>query len=245
MSCVVRPLTCGWMTTDFAGMVTGQTGRLRLPVGAFLIEHAEGLVLFDSGMHPDLQTSNERLRSVGPFFDIDLDGDGLVSTQLAAVGVDPAAVTIALASHLHFDHCGGMGELPNARLVVQRDEWEAAHTPALVEFGSYNPDDFDLGHDRQLLDGDHDLFGDGALRLTPSVGHTAGHQSLIVDDRLVLVGDACYCRLALDTDALPAFSFDGDRQRDSFAWLRRQEAEGRQLVFSHDADQWVTLGATI
>jgi glyoxylase-like metal-dependent hydrolase (beta-lactamase superfamily II) len=125
--------------------------------------------------------------------------------------------------------------------VVQRDEWDAAFDDGLVEFGVYNPGDFDLGHDRQLVEGELDLFGDGSVRLLPSGGHTAGHQSMLIEGRVLLVGDACYCRLALDTDALPPFAADRERQRRAFAWLREQEAAGIDLVFSHDADQWSAL----
>jgi glyoxylase-like metal-dependent hydrolase (beta-lactamase superfamily II) len=73
-------------------------------------------------------------------------------------------------------------------------------------------------------------------------GHTKGHQSLLIENRLLLVGDACYCRLALDRDALPPFAADLERQRKTFAWLRRREAAGVTLVFSHDIEQWTSLG---
>jgi hypothetical protein len=44
--------TCGWLTGDLAGFLAGETGRLRVPIPCFLIEHPRGLVLFDSGLHP-------------------------------------------------------------------------------------------------------------------------------------------------------------------------------------------------
>jgi glyoxylase-like metal-dependent hydrolase (beta-lactamase superfamily II) len=141
-------------------------------------------------------------------------------------------------SHLHCDHCGGLVDLPNARLLVQRPEWDAAFDEGLVEYGVFNPGDFDLGHERELLDGERDVFGDGSVRLVPTPGHTHGHQSLLVEDRLLLVADACYCRLALDLDATPPFGADLDEQRKTFAWLRRKEAAGVELVFSHDPAQW-------
>jgi glyoxylase-like metal-dependent hydrolase (beta-lactamase superfamily II) len=146
---------------------------------------------------------------------------------------------------LHVDHAGGLCGVPNARILVQRDEWAAAFHPGLIEFGVFNPDDFDIGLDRVELDGEHDVFGDGSVRLVPTPGHTHGHQSLVIENRLLLVGDACYCRLALDLDALPAFAADADLQRKTFAWLREQESAGIKLVFSHDTPQWATLGSTI
>jgi len=155
--------------------------------------------------------------------------------------VPPEDVDLAIVSHLHFDHCGGLVELPSARVLVQQAEWDAAFAGPLVDFGVFNPDDFDLGHDRQAIDGEHDVFGDGSVVVVPTPGHTAGHQSLLIEGRLLLTGDACYCRLALELDSLPPFGHDLEQQRAGFAWLRDQEAKGIELVFSHDADQWAEL----
>jgi hypothetical protein len=38
---------------------------------------------------------------------------------------------------------------------------------------------------------------------------------------------------------------DEARQRAAFARLRTQEAAGRELIFSHDPDQWAALPATL
>jgi glyoxylase-like metal-dependent hydrolase (beta-lactamase superfamily II) len=174
-------------------------------------------------------------------FQPDVDEDEVVSARLREVGVEPSEIAIIVSSHLHFDHCGGHSLVPEARLIVQRAEWDAAHDPGMIELGAYNPDDFEVGHDVQLLDGDYDIFGDGALKLVATDGHTAGHQSLIVDGRAVLVGDACYCQLALDEDALPPFCHDEARQRAGFKWLRDRQAEGQAVIYSHDPAQWATL----
>ena len=81
-------------------------------------------------------------------------------------------------SHLHFDHTGGNAEIPNARLVVQRREWEAGHDADQIRKQFYNPRDYQLGHDVLAVDGEHDLFGDGRIVCFPTYGHTPGHQSL-------------------------------------------------------------------
>jgi len=233
----VRPLECGWLESDAGGMIAGETGRMRMPVPAFAVEHPRGTLVFDTGMHPEVIDSTQRLKHTASLFDIELTSDWLLPAQLSAAGIDSSAVTFAAPSHLHFDHAGGLCGVPNARLLVQRDEWEAAFEPGLVEFGVFNPGDFDIGLDRIEIDGEHDVFGDGSVRLVPTPGHTRGHQSLLVENRLLLVGDACYCRLALDRDALPAYAADAEQQRKTFRWLREQEAAGMRLVFSHDLDQ--------
>jgi hypothetical protein len=38
----------------------------------------------------------------------------------------------------------------------------------------FNPRDFDLGHKLRLLDGEHDMFGDGSVVCLPTHGHTPG-----------------------------------------------------------------------
>jgi glyoxylase-like metal-dependent hydrolase (beta-lactamase superfamily II) len=237
----VRPLECGWLTTDTAQMLDGQAGRMHMPVAAFLVEHPRGTVVFDTGMHPELEHDTSRLRSTAGLFAIEQSAHWTLAGQLAAAGVAPDDVDVAVVSHLHFDHCGGLGQLPGARVLVQRSEWDAAFDDGLVAFGVFNPGDFDLGHDRVELDGEHDVFGDGALRIVPTPGHTAGHQSLLVEGETLLVGDACYCQAALDLDALPPFAHDRERQRGVFAWLREEQARGTRLVFSHDADQWASI----
>jgi N-acyl homoserine lactone hydrolase len=226
-------------------MVAGQSGQWRMPVPAFLIEHPRGLVLFDSGLHPELAMSTGRMGGLEKRFALSLSPDGSIGPRLHAAGYDPADVAVIVTSHLHFDHCGGHVEVPNARVNVQQAEWAVAHEARNQASGAYNPSDFDLGHPVELLDGAGDVFGDGRLVVEPTPGHTAGHQSLVVDGAYVLVGDACYCRLALDTDALPPYAFDQTQQRRGFAWLRQQEVMGRRLVFSHDVAQWESLPAVL
>jgi len=45
MAVRVRPLECSWLTSDFAGVVSGQIGKLRMPVPAFLVERSLGELL--------------------------------------------------------------------------------------------------------------------------------------------------------------------------------------------------------
>ena len=150
-----------------------------------------------------------------------------------------------MLSHLHFDHTGGTAELANARLVVQRAEWEAALDPRMAELGVSDPSTFDNGREVQLIDGRHDLFGDGSLELVPTIGHTPGHQSLLVNRDLMLVADACYLADALARDHHPERSWDRAKQAETFAAFRAAEADGVQLVYSHDTDQWGTLPASL
>ena len=231
--------TCGWLDTDMSLILDGADGAIRIPIPAFYLEHQGRSAVFDTGLHPDVRVDVvTRLGYIADYYDCVLPEGTAIDERLHALDVDPSHVELMISSHLHFDHAGGNALLPNARHLVQRDEWDLAMTRA----GSYDPQDFDLGHDRLLLDGEHDLFGDGRAVLLPTCGHTAGHQSLRVrtDDgrTLVLCGDACYLRGALDDDRLPPFVWDAGRQRDSYRLLRDMERSGAELVFGHDPGQW-------
>lgn len=242
----VVPLECGWLTGPAALFLAGAEGRLRVPVPAFLIEHPRGRVLFDTGLHPALRTdAAARLGPLADLFDVELAAGADVAARLGALGVDPASVRWVVASHLHFDHVGGLAGLPHATLVVQRREWAAGADPDQRAANTYDPTDYDLGHPLRLVDGEHDLFGDGRVVCLPTHGHTPGHQSLRLrtDDGgdLVLTADACYLRETLAAMRLPAVVHDVEAMRRSLQALGRLAAAGARLVFGHDAEQWARL----
>ena len=48
-------------------------------------------------------------------------------------------------------------------MLVQRREWDAGMDPDTATKRGFNPRDFDLGHNLRLVDGEHDVFGDGSV----------------------------------------------------------------------------------
>ncbi len=240
------PLEIGRLHTDLQSL-TGEPGTIALPIPSWLIEHDRGLAMFDTGMHTELRTGTER---IGPWaskvFEPDLPDGEDVTARLGQHGIDPADIDLVIFSHLHFDHCGGTVEVPNARIVVQRQEWAAGHHPKLIEHHVYNPDDFDLGHEVQQIDGEHDVFGDGSVVCLPTAGHTRGHQSLrleLASGPVVLTGDCVYFERFLDDMTVPQFGYDLDQQRDSMRELARLRSEGCRLLYGHDAGQFASLPA--
>lgn len=242
----VLALECGWLTGPAGLFLADAPGRLRVPVPAFLIEHPRGRVLFDTGLHPTLATDPAaRLGALADVFDVELGADGTVAARLAGLGVDPASIRWVVASHLHFDHAGGLATLPEATVVVQRREWTAGADADARAANVYDPADYDLGHPLALVDGEHDLFGDGRIVCIPTFGHTPGHQSLRVrpdgGGEIVLTADACYLRATLERMQLPSVVHDPDAMGRSLVRLRSLAAGGAHVVFGHDAEQWATL----
>jgi N-acyl homoserine lactone hydrolase len=240
------PLEIGRLDADLLD-ITGSNGRVLMPVPAWLIEHPKGLVLFDTGLHADLRNDRSRLRGIfESAFTIDLpDGEDLTA-RLSAAGYATSDIDVVVFSHLHFDHCGGTQELPDARLIVQEAEWRAAHHPRLLDVGLYNLADFELGHDHQLIDGTHDVFGDGTITCIPTPGHTRGHQSLRVElgsGPVVLTADCIYFRSMYDQMKVPPTGADLAAQLNSMRDLRKLEHDGCRLLFGHDAEQFHSLPA--
>ena len=237
--------TCGWLTGPLAGFLAGEEGRLRAPVPCYLIDHPRGKVLFDTGLHPALATDAVgRLGRLGTVYDVEFTPREVVSARLAAVGIDPGDVAFVVNSHLHFDHVGGNAEIPNARIVVQRPEWEAGHQPRLARQNSYDARDYDTGHDVLQVSGEHDLFGDGRVVCMPTYGHTPGHQSLLVrldGGPVLLASDACYLRRNLDEMHLPTVVHDGDAALASLRRLDAHRRRGTRVFFGHDPEFWATV----
>ena len=218
--------------------------RCAVPVPAYLISHPRGHVLFDTGLHCDaISDPAGRLGYMAKVFTVrPREGDEIV-TRLAHMGLSPADIGWVVNSHLHFDHAGGNEFFSRSAVFVQRKEMEATRDAEAAKKNGFDPKDFDHPLEYRLVDGEHDIFGDGKLVIIPTYGHTPGHQSLRVRPAkgidLVLTGDACYTRENLDRNILPRISWDESEMYRSLGVLRRlRDREGASLLYGHDAEQW-------
>jgi N-acyl homoserine lactone hydrolase len=248
MSVRITPMVCGWLEMELRSILAKQPGRVTIPIPSFLIEHPKGRLIFDTGLHRDLQTSSDRIGELGKFFQVHYRPGEELGDRLRSHQIDPERIDYMINSHLHFDHVGGNADVPNAKLIIQRREWEAAADPETARRNGYNRADFDLGHQLQLINGKHDLFGDGLVTCIPTYGHTAGHQSLRVrldNGELMLTADSCYMRKVLEEMVLPPFAHDFDAMRQVIERFRAMERAGTRLIFGHDPDQWREDGALV
>jgi len=246
MSLQVYALTCGHLTGELGHLMQGGEGRIRLPIPAYLIEHPKGTALFDTGMHPDCQ--HDPAARLGPrlagLFEFDYRPGEEISARLAALDRDPAKIDLIINSHFHFDHVGGNALIPSATLLVQQREWDAGMDPDSAAKRGFNPRDFDLGHTLRLVDGEHDVFGDGSVVCLPTYGHTPGHQSLklrLAGGDIVLAADSCYFCRTLRERRLPRFAYDHQAMLTSLDRLAALEAAGARIFFGHDPDFWQSV----
>ncbi len=196
------------------------------PINVYVIEHARGLILFDTGQDRASVTDDTYFPggAAGHLYDrlarFDIGEQDTLAAQLATLGYAPSDVDTAILSHLHQDHIGGLAELADADLLVSAAEWAELSRPG--------PELRGFLHERIRLPGlkwhrvspepaadpglapfaeSLDVTGDGSRVLLPTPGHTAGSMSLLVRRAarppLLLAGDLTYDAERLRRGQLP------------------------------------------
>jgi N-acyl homoserine lactone hydrolase len=230
----IEMLNLGWMTAPAGLWRQGDEEPerpLRLPVPAYLVETESERILVDTGLHPAAAANAEAHYGEGSA----LGYFGLEQERGLAEQVDLETITRVVLTHLHFDHAGGLSLVPaSVPVVVQRAEWEAGQDRAGVERNFFQPRDYaEAPAHLNLVDGDHDLLGDGSIQLLSTPGHTTGHQSVRIGE-LVLGADVALFASGLDDHRFPAFGYSDDEQVRSAERLRELRDAGLTVQPGHD-----------
>lgn len=228
------------------------------PINTYVIEHRNGLVLFDTGQDRASVTDPNYFPSgfTGLLYDrlarFDIGPDQTLSRQLAALGHDITDVHTAVLSHLHQDHIGGLPELGHADIVVSDQEWRSMQRPMAGPRGFLRNHIELVGlrwnrvHPEALgdpglapFDTGHDLFGDGSLVVLPTPGHTPGSMSLLVrrpcHAPLLMVGDLTYDADLLAAGQVPGAGNKGQmHQSGASVDTLRQRFPGLTVLAAHD-----------
>ena len=176
----------------------------RWPNSIHVIEHPDGRILVDTGMIDSTPELDEQ-------WGIRFDPDKI-----------PRDVVCVVNTHLHFDHCGGNRLFAGTPIHVQRAEREAAREPdyTIPEWVEFD------GATYVEHDGEAEVAP--GVRVLPTPGHTAGHQSVLVetdDGLVVLAGDVGYTWKLFDASESGQLLMS---LRPSRIWLAHQ-ADPRDL----------------
>jgi N-acyl homoserine lactone hydrolase len=221
--------------------------KIVCPIMSFVVVTGEHVVLFDTGMNPQVRDNavNYWGRVANRVIVPHLPPGEDILQRLRDVGYPPESITLVVNSHLHNDHAGTNLEYPNARILVRRPEWEHALTLMDEPSSGYVRDDFhDENNPPDLFDYEesYDLLGDGRVQLISTAGHTPGHQSLLVTftsgRRFVMTGDAAYREADLQDRCAPAIAWKPELAAASSARLGALRDSGATVLVCHDEPTW-------
>ena len=217
--------------------------RIQLDTNCIVVRTPLDVVVIDSGFGTKLSDKEQQQLAVEQPLNL--------AEGMRERGIDPDEVTLILPSHLHFDHSCGLTYLdedghlcptfPNAKIVVQRAEWEDAlgNHPELA--GNYPVDEL-----RQLERWGRFTPVDGTFeptpgfRVKPTGGHTRGHQMIQISshgEQAVYLGDVCPTTAHLKTFWTMAYDLFPLNVRQLKPKLLGKAIKRQQWVlFDHDPE---------
>lgn len=221
-----------------SGLVAGAdpSRRMDIAMTIWVLKGVDGrIAIVDSGFHRDQYFKQFTVRDfVSP------------SEAIAPLGIKPEDVTDIFLTHAHWDHAGGVDLFPNARVWIQKDEfeyytgqaWQQANT-----HGGIDAEDMiellrrNTRGKLSLVRGDDDTTISG---ITFGIGgkHTWQSQFIVVHGArqhdVVLASDNMYLYENLDAHQPIAQTLDAASNLRTQDRMKSMASEPRFLVPGHD-----------
>uniref|UniRef100_A0A7C3RAL5 N-acyl homoserine lactonase family protein n=1 Tax=Archaeoglobus fulgidus TaxID=2234 RepID=A0A7C3RAL5_ARCFL len=180
------PLGAVVMMGDMRVMTTG-------PVYVWVIDGGDEKIVVDSGVEEAKDGLFHGFPGKG-------GGERGLREALEKVNIKPEEVDKLIITHLHFDHVANAKLFTNARIYVQKREWESALNPPLHYRQIYDVsmlyplEEMDLC----LIKGDAEI--DKGIKTLLLPGHTKGLQGVLVETEkgdYLIAGDHFYTYLQI------------------------------------------------
>lgn len=219
----------------------GQTKEFADPF--YVISHPKGNLMWDAGLPQQLVGQPAYTDPSGAFTVSRKDS---VANQLKQIGMTLTDIDFLALSHTHFDHSGHANALKNATWLVQESEYDFVSSPETQE---NNADVYNAIKELtniQKINGDHDVFGDGAVVIKSMPGHTPGHQVLFValpqHGPLLLTGDLYHLRENREHHRVPIFNHDvGQTLASMEAFEAFAKAKNAKVYLQHQKEDFNTM----
>ncbi|WP_369977126.1 MBL fold metallo-hydrolase [Xanthomonas bundabergensis] len=193
----------------------------QFPALAALLQHpVHGNLLFDTGYSQHFLDATARFpeRLYRLLTPVHLAPGQSLREQLAADGIDAAAIGWIVLSHFHGDHVGGVADFAQTRIACAQQAWDdlqrrgrlaalrEGFLPALLHGSRARMHWFEAlpacpaPAALRAFGTLRDLFGDGSVLLVPLPGHAPGHHGLWFEDAhgpVFLVADAAWSSAAI------------------------------------------------
>lgn len=254
----------GWEKLDKSFMIAGaNTGTvtdpnpinewIEIPIQAYLIEHDDGYILFDTGCDPNWETSwPPFIAEQSPYY---VKEDQYILNRLEQLGVKPDQIKYVVISHLHVDHAGNLHEFKKAEIFVNENEFlltlkgYATGRNLDVHVPSDIKNFLDAHLNWHLLSDnvkEYELL-DGITLLNLGSGHSFGMIGMRVDlpnsGRFLIVQDAIYLRENIYPETkVPGILYDSLGYKKTAEYLKEYAQRNNcNIIFGHDIEQFKML----
>jgi glyoxylase-like metal-dependent hydrolase (beta-lactamase superfamily II) len=206
---------------------------LQLVYSCYLIKHGDDYMLWDTGQSMSAGALAPKTTLVN---------------QLAQLKVKPEQVKYVAISHYHPDHTGQALSFPQATLLIGRGDWDVITTPVRPGPGAAALPPFAAAFSHwtsgagkvEPVPLDKDIFGNGAIVMLATPGHTPGHHSLLVRLRemgpVMLTGDLAHFQENYESAGVPSFNTGRAETLASLDRFKKLAANLRAtVIIQHDA----------
>jgi glyoxylase-like metal-dependent hydrolase (beta-lactamase superfamily II) len=218
-----------------------EKNRVDLDLNLLLVKTKGENILIDAGIGDTLSDRMKRIYGI--------EKESNLNAGLATFGFKPEDIDLVILTHLHLDHAGGVvrfnekGEkvpsFPNAKHVIQSQEWEEALIPDERTMATYFPENFLILKNSQLVelvDGEKEVAP--GVKVIPTGGHTLGHQAILIEtgsEKVLCPGDILPTKNHLKVPYVASVdTYPLETMRVKKEFLSRCLSNGWNIAFDHD-----------
>jgi len=244
----IYTLDCGSVDfTDIGLFSSGEyAGRAqKMAVPCFLIRHPDGDMVWDAGIPDAINQMPDGLEILGGLAIARVPVT--MKSQFEQLGLSTKDVEYLALSHAHFDHTGNVDQFSDSTLLIYKSEHDfmfgAGVEAGVVDAGLVEPL---RSVKTNIIDGEHDVFGDGKVIIIPTPGHSPGHSVLLVKLKnkgsVMFSGDLFHLAESRERKIVPMINPDREQTLASMdVFNARVEKEGAKVIIQHDLSEYEAL----